>query len=258
MKTLDLNKLGDIKGQKLQGNDVFSFRCHPDVECFNRCCRNLNLFLYPYDVLRLKNRLEISSEQFIEQYVDIVMRPDNFFPDVLLSMADNAEKTCSFLTEAGCSVYTDRPDTCRTYPVEQGVLFDGDRTEFVYFFRPAEFCRGASEERQWTIDGWLEDQHAMEYKTMTARWAKLKSRFQNNPWGAEGPEGPKAKMAFMSAYNIDRFHDFVFHSSFLKRYKVPFQTLQKLKKSETKLMEFSFDWIGFFLWGIPSKHLKPR
>jgi hypothetical protein len=54
---------------------------------------------------------------------------------------------------------------------------------------------------------------------MTARWASIKALFQKDPWGPEGLNGAKGKMAFMAAYNIDRFRGFVFQSSFLKRYR---------------------------------------
>jgi hypothetical protein len=32
---------------------------------------------------------------------------------------------------------------------------------------------------------------------MTIRWAELKRFFQTDPWGMEGPEGPRAKMALI-------------------------------------------------------------
>ena len=101
MKIVRPEALSQISGRCLASGDRFRFRCHPGIGCFNRCCRNLNLFLYPYDVLRLKNCLGISSEQFIDRYVDIVLREGNSFPDVLLRMADDAEQTCPFLTDKG-------------------------------------------------------------------------------------------------------------------------------------------------------------
>jgi Fe-S-cluster containining protein len=72
----------------------------------------------------------------------------NHFPDVLLRMADNESKTCPFLSDAGCTVYPDRPDTCRTFPVEHGMLFTGParrHREIVSFFRPPDFCQGQHE-----------------------------------------------------------------------------------------------------------------
>ena len=59
MKYIDEKDLNNLPGIQLKPGDSFAFRCHPDIACFNRCCRNLNLFLYPYDVIRLKGALGI-------------------------------------------------------------------------------------------------------------------------------------------------------------------------------------------------------
>lgn len=260
MKYVDLDKIKELVGRRMKPDDTFAFRCYPEIACFNRCCRNLNLFLYPYDVLRLQNALEISSDQFLDRYVDVVLRSGNFFPDVLLRMSENEAKTCPYLGEAGCAVYADRPDTCRLFPMEQGVLYDaaGKTDQMVYFFRPPDFCLGPHESRRWTASQWAGDQQTEIYHQMTIRWAELKRLFQTDPWGAEGPQGPRAKMAFMAAYNIDRFRDFVFNSSFLKRYKVKSEILKKIKASDLELLKFGFDWIKYYLWGIQSKKIRPR
>lgn len=257
MKSVNVDEIETIPGRRIDENESFCFACHSEVSCFNKCCRNLNLFLYPYDIVRLKNHLEISSGEFIDQYTDIVLRPDNFFPDVLLKMADNEEQTCPFLSEEGCTVYQNRPDTCRTFPVEQGMMFDdkGDPSP-VYFFRPPDFCRGQDENTEWTIDTWADDQEAKTYNNMTVLWAKLKSLFSSNPWGHEGPEGNRAKIAFMAAYNIDSFKDFIFNSSFLKRYKVKPDVQKKIKRNDAELMKFGFAFIRFSIFGIQSKLLK--
>jgi uncharacterized protein len=260
MKYVDIKKIEKLPGRRLKPDETFSFHCHPEIACFNRCCRNLNLFLFPYDVLRLKTALGISSDQFLDRYVDVVLRSDNFFPEVLLRMSENHEKTCPFVLDAGCAVYADRPDTCRLFPIEQGVLYDaaGQKDQVIYFFRPPNFCRGAYESNPWTASRWANDQQTEIYHKMTIRWAELKRRFQTDPWGAEGPQGPKAKMAFMAAYNIDRFRDFVFNSSFLKRYKVKTAILKKIKNDDKDLLQFGFDWIKFYLWGIKTKKFRPR
>ncbi|MGD2185569.1 MAG: YkgJ family cysteine cluster protein [Desulfobacterales bacterium] len=260
MKYIDSNKLKDLPGRQIGEKDTFSFRCYPGIGCYNRCCRNLNLFLYPYDVLRLRSALNISSDEFLDHYVDVVLRSGNFFPDVLLRMSENKEKTCTFLVDAGCSVYADRPDTCRTFPIEQGILYDAaeQKNTAVHFLRPPDFCLGQHEEQQWTVATWSRDQEAERYHKMTIRWAELKRLFQTDPWGAEGPQGPRAKMAFMAAYNIDRFHEFVFNSSFLKRYKVKQAILKKLKADDAELLKFGFDWVKFFLWNMKTKKVKPR
>ncbi|MES0446639.1 MAG: YkgJ family cysteine cluster protein [Desulfobacterales bacterium] len=260
MKYVDIENLDTLPGRRIEDGDSFSFHCYPGIACFNRCCRNLNLFLYPYDVIRLKNRLEISSDQFLDRHVDIVLRPPNFFPEVLLRMSEDKENTCPFLNESGCSVYPDRPDTCRTFPVEQGVLYNAEtkKTELVHFFRPPDFCLGQHESKVWTTQSWSQDQEAVLYNKMTIRWSELKSLFQTDPWGSQGLEGPKGKMAFMATYNIDQFRDFLFNSTFLKRYKIKSALLKKIKTDDVELMKFGFEWVKFYVWGLKTRYLKLR
>ncbi len=260
MKSYDLDQLDQLPGKRLKDGDTFAFHCHPRVSCFNQCCRNLNLFLYPYDVIRLKNALALSSDDFLEHHADMVLRPGHHFPDVLLRMADNAEKTCPFLTDHGCRVYADRPDTCRTFPVEQGRIFDPVRKRAVpvYFYRPPDFCMGQFEATRWTTDTWARDQEAIPYHRMTAAWAEISMGFQDNPWGTEGPEGPKARMTFMATYNIDRFREFIFDSSFLKRYRIKSPLKKQIARDDVALLKLGFDWVRLFLWGTPSKQIRPR
>ena len=260
MKYIDENNIDDLPGKQLSENEPFSFRCHSGLDCFNKCCRNLNLFLYPYDVIRLKNNLGISSDQFLEKYVDIVIRPDSYFPAVLLSMVENEEKTCPFLSQSGCSVYPDRSDSCRTFPMELGMLFDAEtkKAKRIHFFRPPDFCLGQYEKQTLTTKTWAIDQESDIYNKMTARWADVKSLFQTDPWGPHGPDGPRGKMAFMAAYNTDMFRNFVFNSSFLKRYKVKADIQKKIKSEDVELMKFGFSWIKLYLWGIKTKKIRLR
>ena len=255
MKSIDPKTLQRLP---LKPADTFCFRCHKDLACFNQCCRNLNLFLYPYDVVRLRKALGMSSDRFLDAHVDVVLRDGSHFPDVLLRMADNESRTCPFLSDAGCRVYADRPDTCRTFPVEQGLHFGegAEASRIVGFFRPPDFCLGQHEEQAWTLSSWAEDQEAAGHNRMTARWAAVKALFAKDPWGPEGIGGSKGKMAFMAAYNIDRFREFVFDSSFLKRYRIKPALVRKLRASDRELLCFGFEWIRHFVWGLPSKKIR--
>jgi len=211
-------------------------------------------------VVRLKNSLEISSDRFLDLHVDVVLRPDSFFPVVLLKMKNDETKTCPFLTPEGCSVYPDRPYSCRTFPLETGLVFHKDpkKAEWIHLFRPPEFCLGQYENRELTVDEWITDQDAADFNQMTRLWSEVKALFQNNPWGAEGPDGKKGKMAFMSLYNMDEFRKFIFQSSFLKRYKVKTLILKTLEKDDVELMKFGFSWVKLFLFGIQSRQIRLR
>lgn len=260
MRPLDLNDIEKIPGRHIKPGETFNFRCHAQVACFNRCCRNLNLFLYPYDVLRLKKNLNLDSDLFLDRYVDIVLREGNYFPDVLLKMAEDENRSCSFLAPEGCRVYQDRPDTCRTFPMEKGMIPSNRKAspKLVYFFRPPEFCLGDREPTVHTPQSWTQDQEAQTFERMTIMWADLKQMFSVDPWKGQGPDGPQGKMAFMAVYNLDRFRKFVFESSFLSRYKVKSANLKKIREDDRQLLLFAFEWIKLFVWDHPSKTIRLR
>ena len=41
--------------------DSFCFACQKERPCFTTCCANLKLVLTPYDILRLKTRLQLTT-----------------------------------------------------------------------------------------------------------------------------------------------------------------------------------------------------
>jgi hypothetical protein len=65
-------------------------------------------------------------------------------------------------------------------------------------------------------------------------------------------------MAFMATYNLDRFREFVFNSSFLKRYKVKSAVLKKIQADDAELLKFGMDWVQRFLWDIKTKKIRLR
>ena len=252
MKYVEIKSPEEIPGQLLSPGQRFSFACHPGVSCFNKCCRNLNLFLYPYDIIRLKKSLKISTEEIIDRHTDLVLRDNTYFPSVLLKMAENVEKTCPFLSDAGCRVYPDRPQTCRAFPVEQGLYFKDENTpsEMVNYFRPPDFCMGRHEHATWTTQSWESDQNAVFYNQMTLEWADILRFFYADPFGGAGPYSEKGKMAFMAAYNMDGFRDFILNSSFLKRYAIKPKLRLKIKTDDVALLRLGFSFIRLFVFGM--------
>ena len=57
-----------MKYKRLSLDDTFQFACHAGLGCFTQCCSDVNIALTPYDALRLRRRLGISSEEFIERF----------------------------------------------------------------------------------------------------------------------------------------------------------------------------------------------
>lgn len=260
MKYIDLTEIDSIEGERLSENDRFAFDCRKELTCFTHCCHNLNLILYPYDIIRIKNHLGVSSDRFLDTHADVVLREGNYLPDIFLRMSEDGQKPCPFLADAGCSIYSDRPGTCRMFPVEQGMFFDAQSqtNRNIYFYRPPVFCQGSEEKKVMTIRSWIKYQNALPYIHMATLWAELKRMFQVDPWGREGVNGSKGKMAFMAVYNIDLFRQFIFHSTFLKRYRVPPKLLKKIRRNDEELLKLSFEWVKFYLWAIPTPNITLR
>jgi hypothetical protein len=62
----------------------------------------------------------------------------------------------------------------------------------------------------------------------------------------------------MATYNMDEFREFLQSSSFLNRYKVKKDLLNRIRRDDTALLRFGMDWVKLFVWGIPSKKIRPR
>jgi Fe-S-cluster containining protein len=116
-----MSKLDKVVHEKYGLSSKFKFRCHKDIKCFTKCCSNVDILLTPYDVLRLKNRLKLSSAEFLSNFTYVKIEEKSSHPHVMLKMKESAEMECPFVTPEGCTVYTDRPANCRYYPVGQDI-----------------------------------------------------------------------------------------------------------------------------------------
>lgn len=234
----------------LLGEGAFQFACHPGVACFTRCCHDADMYLYPYDIVRLKKRLGMTAEAFLMKHTTTALRDMPYFPNVMLNMSDRPGKPCAFLSEAGCAVYEDRPYACRAYPLEPAMSGEGEGPmQMDCFLVRHPHCRGHEEDRSWTARDWMADQQMEAYNAVNGRWARIAGHFRKNPFGPAGVDSPAMKMAFMASYNMDTFRRFVFDSSFLSRYDVPPERLDAIRASETELLLLGFDWILRFLLG---------
>lgn len=236
------------RSRRLTG-DSFKFDCHSGVACFTRCCKDADMYLYPYDVIRMKYRLGMSSDKFLEQYTFQAFRDNPYFPNLMLKMSNDDERSCPFLSTKGCTIYEDRPFSCRAYPIERAVARTDDENgrKVIYFVAEDSYCLGHKESHEWTVEAWIEDQQIQLYNNMNDLWVDIDTLFRRNPWGPEGLDSPALKMAFMACFNGDEFKKFVFETTFLSRFDIPGETAGRLRESDVELMKFGFDWVKFFL-----------
>lgn len=242
---------------KLTGKSRLKFRCHPGVRCFTACCSNVNIALPPYDLMRIKKRLGISTAEFIEKYGEIQILDRTLLPVITLRMRDDKEKSCPFVTPEGCTIYTDRPNICRYYPVGMATLrkqdADGGKDEF-YFMIKEDHCKGFEEDKEWTIDEWRKDQKADLYDEMNRGWMEI--LIKKKSFGPHEFPEKKNELFFKVSSDLDYFRAFVFESSFLDMYEIPSERVKKIETDDVELLKLSYEWLKHALFAEKNMKFK--
>jgi Fe-S-cluster containining protein len=228
------------KGLRMEREHQFKFNCHPGVPCFTKCCRDITIVLTPYDVLRLKNALGISSDEFLEKHTLVVPQKKSLIPMVILKMNED-DKKCPFVSDKGCAVYDDRPWSCRMYPLD--INDDGTFS----LITDKSKCLGLMVKDTWKISDWLLDQKIEPYEEMNEQLSSITTPLNARELDIDNPK--IHKMTIMALYNLDKFREFVFKSTFLERLEVEPERIEKIKESDEDLLQFAFDWIKFGLFG---------
>ncbi len=232
----------------------FCFDCHPGVPCFTECCRELNLVLTPYDILRLKNCLELHAEAFLDRYTEVRPNEQNGLPMVYLLMNDDPRRTCPFVSPRGCRVYAHRPSACRTYPLARA-----SRTHAVhgavlekYYLLREDHCQGFAENRRWSVKQWVSGQGLPPYHEMNNHWMEIATdrRIQG------GLNDKQLQMFYLASYDLDRFRKFIFSGRFFDLFVVSDREREQLEQDQEALLRFAFRWLRFSLFHEPVLELK--
>ncbi len=232
---------------KMDLDSKFSFRCHKDLKCFTACCGRIDIFLTPYDVLRMKNRLGLHSGAFLAMYAEIMDLKKTGLPMFMLKMTE--EKKCPFVTPEGCTIYSDRPVACRYYPIGIGILKSTEVGGGDFFFPIREgYCDGHKEDREWTIREWRNDQEINHFDFVNKVWFDImlsKKLFASQVV----PDGKTKQLFLLASYDVDNFRSFVFESRFLDEYDVDDDTIELIKEDEEELLQFAHRWLKGVLFG---------
>jgi uncharacterized protein len=244
----------EIPPEQLSLRSIFKFECHKGVKCFTDCCRGIDIMLTPYDILTMRKKLEMTSEEFLAVFTNPQLLEKADLPIVTLKLLDDERKSCPFVQDnEGCVIYEERPTTCRYYPLGVGALSysgeKGEKDEFFFTVKESH-CLGFNEDKQWTVADWRQDQGIDLRDEVNDGWMELIVRKKSLPPSMKLTEESK-RMFFLVCYNIDKFRDFVFNSSFLNRYEILDETIEDIRREDVALLQFGFDWLkaSFFHTG---------
>ncbi|MBN4080661.1 YkgJ family cysteine cluster protein [Beggiatoa alba] len=240
-----------VEPRRLTGSDKFNFSCYKGISCFNACCKQADITLTPFDILRLKDRLGLSSTEFLKKHTVPFELDGQGLPGVKLKTEDN-NPVCLLLDgDNGCSVYEDRPSACRYYPM--GLLnmraFKSEEEEQYYFMVKEDHCTGHSEDRQITVDEYRKEQGVEEYDEFNWQYYRLILKKKSSGPTIGKPSPASFHFFFTACYDVDRFREFIKTPNFLNVYAIPEDEYQTLLEDDYKLASFGLMLLHQVLFG---------
>lgn len=217
----------------LTENSPFNFACHDALPCFTQCCKDVNIYLTPYDTLRLRQALRIGSSEFLGKYTRSFLSKVGNIPVVQLLM-DPQTLCCPFVAEEGCRVYENRPWACRMFPL------DLSSTDAQFrLIAGKERCKGLSERSKGTVRDWLQCQGGLEYAEMDTEFQSVVPKGFKP--GAPMNEG-LGRVLFI-AYDLDRFAELLKDGRFLTFHEVDNETVSLVGEDMKELLRLAFRYI---------------
>ncbi len=211
----------------------FHFSCNDSLPCFTQCCRDVNIYLTPYDVLRLRRALRIGSTEFLARYTRHFLDRSTSIPIVQLAMAPDTLQ-CRLLAVNGCSVYHDRPWACRMYPLD----LTGQAGTY-RLVSGSDRCLGLRERAGRTVAQWLASQEIAPYTAMEEAFHAVMPR--SFVPGTDLGVG-LGKVLFL-AFDLDRFAELLQDARFQTFYDVDEALFAQAQADDEALLRLAFRYI---------------
>jgi Fe-S-cluster containining protein len=240
--------------------DMFCFSCHRGVSCWNKCCYGTDVTLTPHCILRLSRRFELRPAEFLQGYTVPGIWEKAGLPVAKLKMAGEAGTgPCVFLDEEeGCTVYSDRPATCRYYPLGLAAmkLKESDEKAKFHFLVKEPHCKGHEEDKLQSVEQFRREQEVEAYDEVNQGWMDILMKMASwmtmgGPQGKDVPAQTK-KMFYMASTDVDAFRRFVFDTKFLQVYEIDPEAIEVLKFDDIVLLQLGFDWLKNVMFNEPT------
>src|SRR3990172_2079989 len=243
---------------QLDLDDKFQFRCRKGIACFNKCCENIDILLTPYDIVRLKHRLGITSREFIDAYTTDFAMDGQGTPGLKLAVKPGTA-ACINLTSEGCGVYEDRPAACRYYAL--GLVSmrkkDSSTDEDSFFVVKEAHCLGHQEPVVQTVRDYRRDQGVDVYDEINREWRQIILKKRSSGPTVGKPSERSFELFFLASYDLDGLRDFVASAGFHEVFDLEPAFRQESLQDDFKLLKFGFRLLKQVLFGERTIPLKP-
>ncbi len=230
---------------RIEPGERFNFSCHPKVDCFTDCCRELELALSPYDVLRLKQETGLNSSIFLDRYVIQEQTPEDTFPRFYLTMVDDGKASCVFVSDTGCTVYPGRPGACRAYPMGRAAMRRDDNSMEDFFVLLKEsHCHGFQEQEEQTTERYSKGQGLTSYNRFNDGVATL-LQHEEIRCGLQLTK-EQTELFVLALYDLDRFRRLLDEGTLPQQDHYGEQ--KEVCKDDEQLLLFGLQWLHTILF----------
>lgn len=242
---------------RLELNSPICFSCDKELACFTKCCRDSSVSLTPYDVIKMKKRLNMTSQEFLSFYTLPGKIEGTELPIPVLKPLNEGTNECPFVSDTGCLIFDSRPLNCRYYPLGFGIFHNQDISDNERFFALIKepICLGHNLGEEITVRDWLESQGINEYEEINLPWVEIILKRKSLGPFVDIPD-KTLQMFFLASYNVDGFRDFVLETKFLGIFEISHDRIEKIKNDDVECFFLGMDWLKTVLFG--EKILKVR
>ncbi len=239
-----------VQPVELTLDSEIQFNCHKGISCFNACCKNIDITLMPYDILRLKRRAGLTSSQWVARHTLPYPMDAHEMPG--LKMATKPGSTeCVLLEESGCGVYEDRPTACRYYALgAMGVRRAASaQVEDIYFAVKESHCKGHDEPRRLTVGQYRQEQGIEKYDAMNREWRDIILKKRSSGPTVGKPSARSLQLFDMCSYDMDNFRAFLDSPGFTELFEVDGAERSTMMADEDQLFLFACRFLKQVLFG---------
>lgn len=247
-----------IQPVELKLDTIIQFNCHKQISCFNACCRNIDIVLTPYDILRLKQRLNLKSWDFVGAFTTPYSMDHHDLPGLKLNTKAGTTE-CVFLSTQGCTVYEDRPVACRYYALgNMGVRKkDTAAVEDIYFIVKEAHCRGHEEPHKLSVSEYREQQGIDVYDDRNREWRDVVLKKRSSGPTIGRPSDRSKQLFDMCSYDLDSFGQFIQSPGFTEIYALEPDWTTTLLNDEEELLRFAMQFLKQILYGEMTIPMQP-
>ena len=103
----------------------FRFHC---TQCGKCCINREDIMLSPFDLFRAAKALEMTPQEFVDEYCDTYLGETSRMPIVRIQPR-GAIKRCPLMKDRKCTIHSAKPTVCAMFPIGRAMRIEADKMD---------------------------------------------------------------------------------------------------------------------------------